>query len=248
MPYEWLQENSTASLVTCQVLYNGYMTFDSSVPREPDQGEELFVSFGNTLEFEHGQPVDAVPDITSLLAWLRDRRLVSGRGLATEAARLRRDPEETARRLERFRHLRQVLHAIAEEVTQNGHPTSDQLRDLNHILRHGLHYHQIERDPDGTRYTFAQVGDRLDQARATIASSLAQFLADDAPSRLRVCANPGCRYLFVDRSPTGRRRWCDMRTCGNQAKVARHRARARDLQQEAAIQAAEGFPAHLGAG
>ena len=129
---------------------------------------------------------------------------------------------------------------IAEEVDQSGHPTSAQLRDLNHILRHGLHYHQIERDPDGTRYTFAQVGDRLDQARATIASSLAQFLADDAPSRLRVCANPGCRYLFIDRSPTGRRRWCDMRTCGNQAKVARHRARAREHVDEVPASLAHG--------
>jgi predicted RNA-binding Zn ribbon-like protein len=202
---------------------------------EPDQAEELFISFGNTLEYEHGVPVDALPDITSLLTWLRERRLISGRGLAAEAARLRRDQEETARRIERFRHLRQLLQGIAAEVTEHGHPTSDQLRDLNHILRHGLHYHQIERDPDGTRYTFAQVGDRLDQARATIASSLAQFLADDAPSRLRVCANAGCRYLFVDRSPTGRRRWCDMRTCGNQAKVARHRARAREQLHEAPV-------------
>lgn len=213
--------------VTCQAVYNGYMPENSAPLPEPDQAEELFVSFANTLEYERGQPVDAVPDVTSLLAWLRERRLLSGRGLAAEAARLRRDGEESSRRVERFQHLRGVLHAIAEEVDESGHPTTAQLRDLNHILRHGLHYHQIERDPDGTRYTFAQVGDRLDQARATIASSLAQFLAEDAPSRLRVCANHGCRYLFIDRSPTGRRRWCDMRTCGNQAKVARHRARAR---------------------
>jgi predicted RNA-binding Zn ribbon-like protein len=54
-------------------------------------------------------------------------------------------------------------------------------------------------------------------------------VADDAPDRLRVCANTGCRDVFVDRSPGGKRRWCDMRTCGNQAKVARHRARAREL-------------------
>jgi predicted RNA-binding Zn ribbon-like protein len=99
-------------------------------------------------------------------------------------------------------------------------------------------------DPASTRYTLAQVGDRLDQARATIASSLAQFLADDAPSRLRVCANDGCRYLFIDRSPTGRRRWCDMRTCGNQAKVARHRARAKvdPAGAPAIARRASGFP------
>jgi predicted RNA-binding Zn ribbon-like protein len=208
------------------------MTHTHSVLPEPDQAGELFISFGNTLEFSRNRAIEHLPDADALLAWLRERKLISGRGYAAELTRLRRDPEETARRLERFRHLREVLHAVAAEVTERGHPTIDQLRLLNHILRHGLHYHQLAMDPDGTRYTFAQVGDRLDQARATVASSLAQFLADDAPSRLRVCANDGCRYLFIDRSPTGRRRWCDMRTCGNQAKVARHRARAKVLPED----------------
>ena len=194
---------------------------------EPDAAGELFVDFANTLEYERGEPVDAVPDVDSLLAWLRQRDLISDRGRATEAARLRRDPDEAARRLERFAHLRQLLHDVAESVVRSGHPSKRQVRELNHILRHGLHYHELRLDGDGTRYAFAQVGDRLDQARATIASSLAHFLADDDATRLRACANPGCRLVFVDHSPTGRRRWCDMRTCGNQAKVARHRARAR---------------------
>ena len=74
-----------------------------------------------------------------------------------------------------------------------------------------------------------QVGDELDQARASIANSLAHFLADHDASRLRTCANTTCGWLFVDRPPAGRRRWCDIRSCGNRAKVARHRARARRL-------------------
>jgi predicted RNA-binding Zn ribbon-like protein len=116
---------------------------------------------------------------------------------------------------------------MSHDLAEDGDPDPDRVTDLNHILRHGLHYHQLRQQPGGTRYEVAQVGDRLDQARATIASSFAHFLAEDAPDRLRICANEGCRYVFIDRSPTGRRRWCDMRTCGNQAKVAAHRARAR---------------------
>ncbi len=203
------------------------MSLNHDTMPEPDHSDKLFVEFANTLEYEHGEPVDALPDTGALLAWLREHDLISDRGRATEGSRLRREPEEADRRLDRFRHLRAVLHDVAERVDHGGQPTKSQLRDLNHILRHGLHYHQLRFDPDGTRYAFAQVGDRLDQARATIASSFAHFLADDAADRLRVCANPGCRFVFVDRSPTGRRRWCHMRTCGNQAKVARHRARAR---------------------
>lgn len=194
---------------------------------EPQARDELFVTFANTLRWDRDVEHDELRDTEALITWLRGHGLVSERGRTAELARLRRDPAEGARRLERFRHLRALTHAVAGRTSVGQPPTAAQLRDLNHILRHGLHYHQLRLDRERAHYTFAQVGDRLDQARATIAAGLAQFLADEDPERLRACANEGCRYLFVDRSPTGRRRWCDMRTCGNQAKVARHRARAR---------------------
>jgi predicted RNA-binding Zn ribbon-like protein len=198
---------------------------------EPRESDELFVAFANTLSHTRGEPVDALPDGEALLAWLRERGLISSRGRSTEAAHMRRDPEEEARRMDRFRHLRDLLHTVAGEMASAGEPSDESVTDLNHVLRHGLHYHQLRRGEEGASYEVSQVGDRLDQARAAIAGSFAHFLADDAPDRLRVCANDGCRWIFVDRSPAGRRRWCDMRTCGNQAKVARHRARAKAMER-----------------
>jgi predicted RNA-binding Zn ribbon-like protein len=44
-------------------------------------------------------------------------------------------------------------------------------------------------------------------------------------ARMRSCANPDCRVLFVDHSRPGTRRWCSMQTCGNQAKKSAQRAR-----------------------
>lgn len=199
---------------------------------EPPQSEVLFVTFANTLEFTRGLPTDHVEEPSALLAWLKENGLLNERGRAMEAQRLRRDPAEAQRRLERFRYLRDLVHTIAERVNDGHRPTREQIRDLNHILRHGLHYHQLVSDAEGNRYSVTQVGDHLDQARATIASSLANFLAQDDPHRLRTCANDECREVFIDRSPTGRRRWCDMRICGNRAKVARHRSRARSLPAE----------------
>jgi len=194
---------------------------------EPMQEDELFVRFVNTLELSRGEPVEHLADAERLLDWLRDEHLVSGRGRAAEAGRLRRDPDEAQRRLQRFQRLRDVLRGATRDLVERGDVGSGHLGELNHILRHGLHYHQLRHDGGETRFTVSQVGDRLDQARATIAGSFAHFLADQGPDRLRICDNDACRYVFIDRSPAGRRRWCDMRTCGNQAKVARHRARAR---------------------
>lgn len=198
---------------------------NATEPPPESRPDELFVTFANTLVYERGVPVDLVAEPGALLDWLQASGLLSERARANEAQRLHRDPDEAERRLERFRYLRDLLHAIAERVSDGSPPTREQVRQLNHVLRHGLHYHRLLAEGGGTRYSVAQVGDHLDQARATIASSLANFLVQEDPYRLRTCANEGCREVFVDRSPTGRRRWCNMAICGNRAKVARHRAR-----------------------
>jgi hypothetical protein len=52
-----------------------------------------------------------------------------------------------------------------------------------------------------------------------------------AHGRIRTCGNPLCRWLFVDRSRNGSRRWCEMAVCGNRMKVGRHRLRPTTLNR-----------------
>jgi predicted RNA-binding Zn ribbon-like protein len=202
------------------------MTSTRELMPEPPS-DDLWVRFVNTLGYTHGLPDDDLPDGDALIAWLRSERLLSERAASAERAALRDDPVERALRMERFRQLRDLTRMIATDVVADGQPTREHVRDLNHVLRDGLHFHQLEMSADGTQYGLARVGDRLDQARAAIAGTLADFVASGPVHRLRICANDGCHEVFIDRSRTGRRRWCDMRTCGNQAKAARHRARHR---------------------
>ena len=51
--------------------------------------------------------------------------------------------------------------------------------------------------------------------------------APETLSRVRVCANDPCGWLFVDQSRNRSRRWCDMSDCGNKVKARRHYARVR---------------------
>jgi predicted RNA-binding Zn ribbon-like protein len=44
-------------------------------------------------------------------------------------------------------------------------------------------------------------------------------------ARVRRCAAGDCVRVFFDGTRNGRRRWCDMASCGNRAKAARFRAR-----------------------
>jgi predicted RNA-binding Zn ribbon-like protein len=71
-------------------------------------------------------------------------------------------------------------------------------------------------------------GDAARRALAVVALDAARMLGrPEERARMRVCASDTCSARFYDRSPAGRRRWCSMRTCGNEAKARRHRARAR---------------------
>jgi predicted RNA-binding Zn ribbon-like protein len=192
------------------------MTQQHHTGAEPAAHTDLFLEFVNTLELEGGVPVDHVADGASLGTWLADHTVCD----RASASRLQRA-------MPQFRELRTLIRDVVERLADGRRPTTAQVRRLNEELRGGLHYHQLRSGAGGARYTIGQVGDDVELLRATIAGSLAQYLAHDDARRLRVCANDGCRWLFVDRSPAGRRRWCDMRVCGNRAKVARHRARAR---------------------
>jgi len=52
--------------------------------------------------------------------------------------------------------------------------------------------------------------------------SAADLLAGPRRGRVRQCANPLCRWLFLDETKGGNRRWCSMAACGNRAKAHRH--------------------------
>jgi predicted RNA-binding Zn ribbon-like protein len=68
----------------------------------------------------------------------------------------------------------------------------------------------------------APIADRI---AAHLAMGLAELLVAGESRRLRTCASPTCREVFLDESRNRSRRYCDSRTCGNRLHVAAYRAR-----------------------
>lgn len=58
-----------------------------------------------------------------------------------------------------------------------------------------------------------------------VARAAAELLTSDEVSRVRACGGESCGWLFLDTSRNRSRQWCDMRDCGNIAKVRRFRAK-----------------------
>jgi len=75
--------------------------------------------------------------------------------------------------------------------------------------------------PDGRR---VRQGDARACLAAVAQAGLELFDRADG-AVVRYCADDRCTHPFLDRSRSKLRRWCDMNTCGDRAKVRRYRGR-----------------------
>lgn len=62
---------------------------------------------------------------------------------------------------------------------------------------------------------------------ARVAVGVAAASADGRWQRLKACEADDCLWVFYDRSPAGRGRWCTMAVCGSRAKMRAYRAKKR---------------------
>lgn len=133
-------------------------------------------------------------------------------------AGLRGSPGAAAQSLDFVRRLRRALRAALDRAA----PEADGIETLNKVLGEAVGALQV--GPSGA----ADLGsdDPATQLRLDIAATAVDIFSYD-PARVRRCASSACVLLFLDTSKGGRRRWCDMRTCGNRAKSAAHHRRVR---------------------
>lgn len=119
-----------------------------------------------------------------------------------------------------------IFHAVAARTPVPLHP----LQRLDDCLRK----YQAQRRLSfrGGRVQWAWHPAARSLATATILYPILTDAVDLLTSgnlhRVRHCADPECGWLFMDRSNSGKRRWCRMADCGNRDKVNRfYRRRGR---------------------
>ncbi len=180
---------------------------------------EACLDFINSEELTAGIPEEHMPTVDVAVAYFVERGLAHEDVLRAQAAR---DGDAWLRRLHA---ARAALRAAWDAQVDGRTPPDDALTVLNDVLRHagtvelrasltgiGVGHHHADDDPTG-------------EALARVVQPLVDAIEGGETSRFRVCANDGCRWVFEDTSRAGRRRWCDMNTCGNRAKVRRFRSK-----------------------
>jgi predicted RNA-binding Zn ribbon-like protein len=186
--------------------------------------EDTF-DFLNTEELD-GDP-ERLPTLDDALTWFVGRGVIHGEGADRLGHAAEADPVAAQRELSRIHAVRGALREVANALVDHRPPTQGALDTVNRAL-HARQVIELVPSSDGcVAVDHRHVGDPIDDALARLCDPLVTELTSGDPDRIRICANDSCLWVFYDTSRTGRRRWCDMSTCGNRAKAARHRARSK---------------------
>ncbi len=184
---------------------------------------ELSVAFLNTAGARPDNRQQGVDNYDTSLTWCHQAGALSSH--ETERLR-RRAAERPAEARAAFAVIATVRSCLARIflATQRQKPPDQDVLDA---LKDALAKSSLTMTPVATEtgVDWAWTGDEdaLDGMLSPILRSAVEvmILAQGRP-HVRQCAAEGCQLFFVDRTPTGRRRWCDKATCGHRAVNLRY--------------------------
>ncbi len=169
----------------------------------------LVQAFVNSADLEKGEDELATPE--AVAAWFAQHDLVPA-GTVVGAA-------EHRRAIDVREGLRAVLFA---------HNGGDLDREATERLERAAARAELRACfPADGRPELVPSCDGVSGALARLLVIVTTAAADGTWSRLKACADSGCRWAFYDHSKNRSGRWCTMAVCGNQQKARSYRARRR---------------------
>lgn len=198
--------------------------------------DSLGLDFLNSVATPADVPIDWIDDGEGLLAWLAQSQLVPTEVLGT--MRVRAMPGELDRLTAQARNLREWFRSFVRE--RKGRPLDitdlSELAPLNLLLARDEGFWKIAAHKHETALPFIFEHSRRwttpESLLLPIGEILAKLVCEEDFSYVKTCEGPNCTLMFVDHTRGHVRRWCSMSVCGNRAKQAAHRDRAKKESQK----------------
>ncbi|HUO52784.1 MAG TPA: ABATE domain-containing protein [Gemmatimonadaceae bacterium] len=184
----------------------------------------LWLAFINTDDSRRGERVDGMRDFAALVRWLEGEGVLDAERAETMVRRGEQQPAGASAALAEARRVRAALRALAERGALDAAVRREVLAEINRVLGRSAGTRRVEaRGGESFVRTFVPGGDAFAGLMIPVVESAADALVLGDLAKVRRCADARCSHVFLDETRNGTRRWCDMRTCGNRAKAARHR-------------------------
>jgi len=192
--------------------------------------DDLCLEFVNAFADQSWLTQSSSETFERLVAWGVDFGAVE----ADEAKELlvteKKDPNAAGRTLRSARAIHRLLKRIFTTITVPDRPTDRDLAAFNRAVARTLPNLRIVALDAGFSWSWQDGTHLPDRILWPVIRSAAELLVSSDSSRIRECSSETCSWLFLDTSRNGRRRWCDMKTCGNRAKARRYYQRHREAE------------------
>ena len=162
-----------------------------------------------------------------LLSWGKKVLLLSDEEIGILLKLAGKDGKSANTVVRRAARLREALYRTFKSVVEGFDPGENDLTILNDELLAGRKHEHLDLTDKRFELRFAEVERSLDSLLWFVSRSAAALLASEDLRKVRQCPGDECWWLFLDESRNHNRQWCDMRECGNRAKVRRFRAAKR---------------------
>jgi predicted RNA-binding Zn ribbon-like protein len=170
-------------------------------------------------------PREDLADYHALVRFVLESEVIGADQAVALGALADADPTAAHTVLARARAFREGLHGLFSAGIADETPAETDLLAVNHELRAALAHVWMAPEDTGFRMTFGPDARDMAVPLWLAARSAFDLLRSPDLDRVRECANHDCGWLFLDLSRNRSRKWCDMNTCGNRAKVRRFRER-----------------------
>ena len=193
-------------------------------------GDTMGLDFLNSIATPIDTAIDWIEDGDGLLDWLKQAKMVPEEIL--KDVRAHALPGELDKVADQARHLREWFRGFVRQ--HKGAPlalqTLDELAPLNRLLERDEAFSRIALDHGALSLDPARRWRSPDSLLLPIGEALAKLVCTEDFSLVKACEGPACTLLFADHTKSHARRWCSMAICGNRAKQAAHRLRAKTHQ------------------
>jgi predicted RNA-binding Zn ribbon-like protein len=184
-------------------------------------GGVMCLDFANTKNWNEAEkPYDFFWEYPALLSWALQLGLLTQCEAEAQFELSRRQESEAQAALSRAVSLREAIYAAFSALDGGQVVPAGALETINGTWADAMSHMRVF--PEGEKFAWKWVGaDRvLDSVLWPVAKSVAELLVSEKLKRVKCCG--GCGWLFLDTTRDSRRRWCDMKICGNRAKARRH--------------------------
>lgn len=197
-------------------------------PRFELCGGMLCLDFVNTLDDRpSGQPKELLESYVDLARFGEDTGILKPVDVDRLFERSQAAPEAAQQVLRAAINLREAMNEVFVAIINKRAVPPMALATINGYAQESARHSQLVQNKGRFEWRFEE-SSAFESVLWPLARSAADLLASAYLPFVRSCSSKTCQWLFLDTSKNHRRRWCDMKLCGNRAKARKFYARQRN--------------------